>query len=174
MEPMELVGTEYLPKALLKRIRSGKYAKLYWDEVPAIFMATETDLRPHHRQMVGRLMKEQLVPMTNNDIKHAYRKETSKRILDALVWKGCGRAVVERLAYLEYPSAHPYYASDRHLGNTDGILFRRCSSVADSTGFCKVHKARAIKDGRISAFRVNSLSRTSIPSFYNIIKEGKE
>ena len=172
MEPMELVGTEYLPKALLKRIRSGKYAKLYWDEVPAIFMATETDLRPHINTMIG--IEYKVVPMTDDDIKREYGKETSKRILDALIWNGCGRAVVERLAYWKYPAMHSYYRDNRHLGNTDGILFRRCHHKADSTGFCKVHKARAIKDGRISAFRVNSLSRTSIPSFYNIIKEGKE
>tara|TARA_R110002020_G_scaffold468290_1_gene692451 strand:+ start:19 stop:537 length:519 start_codon:yes stop_codon:yes gene_type:complete len=170
MEPMELVGTEYLPKALLKRIRSGKYAKLYWDEVPAIFMATETDLRPHHRQMVGRQMKEQLVPMTNNDIKEDHDKRTSKEIIDELGWNGCGRAVVERLAYWEYPSAHPYYAMDRYLGNTDGILFRRCHYVADSTGFCKVHKARAIKDGRVSEFEINKLRGTPV---YDIIKEGR-
>ena len=128
MEPMELVGTEYLPKTLLNRIRSGEYAKLYWDEIPAIFMATEADLRPHREIRVGTKLKK----------------------VSELDWNGCGRAVVERRAYWKYPQPHPYYASDRHLGNTDGILFRRCSSVADSTGFCKQHKARAIKDGRVS------------------------
>jgi len=140
MEPMELVGTEYLPKALMKRIRT-RGAILYWDEVPTTYMATESDLRPHHGGTRGRGSygrRDLRIPFSNREIREWGNK---KRVIDELLsWNGCGRAV----------SAMPFDdPTEWPVGNSDGILFQRCYYVADSTGFCNQHRASAIKDGRV-------------------------
>jgi hypothetical protein len=119
MEPMRLVGTEYVPEALVKYLRSpaAKYdtgRRIYWDDVPAALRASESFIR-------GSRYDEK-----------------------DLEWNGCGRAFATQLASREL--VHSKYL-DRH--DVLDRLFRPCPRVADDTGFCKSHKPSAIKDGRI-------------------------
>lgn len=119
MEPMRLVGTEYVPEALVKYLRSpaAKYdtgRRIYWDDVPAALRASESFIRG-----------------TRYDEKD-------------LEWNGCGRAFATELASRELVQSRYL---DRH--DVLDRLFRPCPRVADDTGFCKSHKPSAIKDGRI-------------------------
>jgi len=59
-----------------------------------------------------------------------------------LIWQGCGRAVAF--------GRTDDHVNSEHVGRYRGYAtFIRCSNKADGTGFCKVHIASAIKDGKV-------------------------
>ena len=70
----QLVGTEYIPKALLRRMQlpsqsQREEGRIYWDEIPMVFRATEARLRAS----IG--------------------ASDPKYLMRILSWNGCRRAI---------------------------------------------------------------------------------
>ena len=66
MEPMELFGTEYISKALLRKL--NRHGRIYWDDVPSRFRVTEERIRSSRGA------------------------DDKKWLSKHLTWNGCGRA----------------------------------------------------------------------------------
>ena len=120
MEAMQLVGTEYISKALLKKL--GSNDRIYWDDVPTALRIAEEHVRGHGSAAdKGRIISE----------------ECRERYL---TWQGCGRAIYYNT--LEMRNAYNPFLFPLPL-------FRPCDRKADASGFCEPHKTKAIEDGRL-------------------------